>query len=114
MVGELEEVRGLNRFRERFAGLEECYVLIGGTASLLAMREADLAFRGRKDLDIVLCVEALEDRFYEVFWEFIRDGGYNQQGLTSGVRKYYRFSVGSGQPEEVLAILRVAYGVPES
>jgi len=114
MVGELEEVRGLNRFRERFAGLEECYVLIGGTASLLAMREADLAFRGTKDLDIVLCVEAPEDRFYEVFWEFIRDGGYNQQGLTSGVRKYYRFSVGSGQPEEVLAILRVAYGVPES
>jgi hypothetical protein len=38
-------VKGLDVFRERFAGLEDQYVLIGGTAATLAMAEAGLEFR---------------------------------------------------------------------
>ena len=47
-------VRGLDVFREFFAGHADQYVLIGGTAATLAMEEAGLAFRATKDLDIVL------------------------------------------------------------
>lgn len=63
MAMTLEPIRGLSRFRERFAAYAESYVLIGGAASLLVMEEAGLTFRATKDLDLVLCVEALDSRF---------------------------------------------------
>ena len=47
-------VKGLDVFRGHFAGYEDQYVLIGGTAATLAMAEAGLEFRATKDLDIVL------------------------------------------------------------
>ena len=52
-------VRGLDVFREHFAGHADQFVLIGGTAATLAMEEAGLEFRATKDLDIVLHIEAL-------------------------------------------------------
>lgn len=52
-------VKGLDVFRGHFAGYEDQYVLIGGTAATLAMAEAGLEFRATKDLDIVLHIEAL-------------------------------------------------------
>jgi predicted nucleotidyltransferase len=60
-------VKGLEIFRERFRNYSDRYVLIGGTACDLAMREAGLEFRATKDLDIVLCVEALDTAFVEAF-----------------------------------------------
>ena len=53
-------VNGLDRFREHFSAYTDRYVLIGGTAASLAMEELCEAFRVTKDLDIVLCVEALD------------------------------------------------------
>lgn len=47
-------VRGLTIFKDWFKDFEDQYVLIGGTASSITMSEADLLFRGTKDLDIVL------------------------------------------------------------
>lgn len=86
-----EPIRGLSRFRERFAAHAESYVLIGGAASLLAMEEAGLTFRATKDLDLVLCVEALDKRFFQAFWEFVRDGGYAVREAGERPRRYYRF-----------------------
>ena len=56
-------VRGLNVFRERFAGFQDRYVLIGGAAVEVAMDAAALQFRVTKDLDIVLHVESLDAEF---------------------------------------------------
>ena len=61
-------VRGLDVFRRRFAGLEDRYVLIGGTAVDIAMDDAGLPFRATKDLDIVLHVESLDVEFARLFW----------------------------------------------
>mgnify|MGYP003526913084 CR=1 FL=1 len=47
-------VRGLDVFREHFAGHADQFVLIGGTAATLAMEEAGLEFRATKDLDIAM------------------------------------------------------------
>lgn len=91
MVSNAEPVKGLHLFRERFKEFEDCYVLIGGTASLLVLREAGLPFRATKDLDIVLCAEALDDRFFAAFWKFVRDGEYEEREEASGRRRYYRF-----------------------
>ena len=69
-------VRGLDVCREYFAGLADQFVLIGGTAATLAMEEAGLEFRGTKDLDIVLHIEALSPSFSQAFWSFVEAGGY--------------------------------------
>jgi len=69
-------VKGLDVFREQFAGHADQLVLIGGTAATLAMEEAGLEFRTTKDLDIVLHIEALSPSFGEVFWSFVEAGGY--------------------------------------
>ena len=84
-------VRGLDKFKDYFRGYENNYVLIGGTASTLAMEEAGLQFRATVDLDIVLCVEALDADFVRRFWEFVREGNYQNRQKSTGERQFYRF-----------------------
>lgn len=52
-------MRGIDKFKERFAGHDGEYVLIGGGACDLLFGEAGQDFRVTKDLDLVLLVEAL-------------------------------------------------------
>ncbi|MCD9026609.1 hypothetical protein LDO26_00065 [Luteimonas sp. BDR2-5] len=84
-------VRGLDRFREHFAGYEDRYVLIGGTAATLAMEEAGLSFRATKDLDVLLVVEALDGAFGERMWQFVTAGSYMIRQSSSRHPKLYRF-----------------------
>jgi hypothetical protein len=85
-------VRGLDVFREYFAGHADQFVLIGGTAATLAMEEAGLEFRATKDLDIVLHIEAFSPSFGEVFWSFVEAGGYEiRQSSDTGKPVFYRF-----------------------
>jgi hypothetical protein len=53
-------VKGIDPFKAHFEGFSDRYVLIGGVACFLSLDEAGLDFRVTKDLDIVLCVEALD------------------------------------------------------
>ncbi len=85
-------VNGLAMFQEWFSGFEEQYVLIGGTAAVITMNEAGLPFRGTRDLDIVLHVEALTPEFGRLFWEFVQVGGYLQkEGEPQKQPCLYRF-----------------------
>lgn len=84
-------VNGLDRFRAHFAAFTDRYVLIGGTASSLAMEELGGSFRVTKDLDIVLCVESLDRVFAEAFWAFIKAGDYENRQKSTGKRLFYRF-----------------------
>lgn len=84
-------VRGLDVFREHFRRYSDQFILIGGTACDLVMAEAGDTFRATKDLDIVLCIEALDATFVRAFWEFVRSGGYNRREKASGQRRFYRF-----------------------
>lgn len=90
-------VKGLELFRDHFREYSDCYALIGGTASQLAMEEAGLGFRATKDLDIVLCIEAIDERFLGAFWAFVKAGGYKHQEHDTDARTYYRFQ----QPSNV-------------
>lgn len=85
-------MKGWRTFCDHFGDYGAHYVLIGGTATELAMTEAAIPFRGTKDLDIVLVVEALTGEFVAHFWAFIRAGGYTIQASTDSQRpRRYRF-----------------------
>ena len=75
-TGTINMVMGLGRFREHFAGHEECYALIGSTACDIHFDEVGLPFQATKDFDIVLCVEAVSAEFATVFGGFLDAGGY--------------------------------------
>ncbi len=77
-------VKGLEIFKQYFSKFNDHYILIGGIACTLAMRKANLDFRATRDLDIVLCIEALDRKFVETFWHFIKNGGYQHRQRSTG------------------------------
>ena len=84
-------IRGLDKFKEHFADYSDFYVLIGGSASFLVMEDVGVDFRATKDLDIVLCVDVLDVKFAEVFWDFVKVAGYQHQQHSTGKKNFYRF-----------------------
>lgn len=84
-------VKGIQRFREYFRNFTDQYVLIGGAACDISFRNYNADFRATRDLDVVLIVEALTREFGERFWEFIRDGGYQNRAKSTGTPQFYRF-----------------------
>lgn len=93
---------GLDKFREHFIDFKENYVIIGGLASYLLLDESGFDMvRATKDIDIVLCAEALDKKFVNHFWDFVRAGGYSAIKQSTGERRFYRFTepTESGYPK---------------
>ncbi len=84
-------VRGLGAFTKYFKDFKEHYIIIGGTACDLIIDEAGLTPRATRDIDIILVVEVLSADFVKKFWQFIKDGQYEQKEKSDTERKYYRF-----------------------
>ena len=84
-------VKGIDTFREYFRDFTDQYVLIGGAACDISFGNNNVDFRATRDLDVVLIVEALTRAFGEQFWEFIREGGYQNRAKSSGAPQFYRF-----------------------
>ena len=85
-------ILGIERFREWFRGYEDHYAIIGGTACDLLMAEEGLEFRGTKDIDLVLIVEAINPEFGRRFWEFVHSASYEHRNKSTGQPQFYRFS----------------------
>jgi len=84
-------VKGIDIFQEYFKEYTDQYVLIGGAACSISFEEQDASFRATKDLDMVLIVEALTPAFGERFWQFIRDGQYQNRARSNGKPQFFRF-----------------------
>lgn len=84
-------VPGLDRFRAHFAGLEDSYALIGGAACSLILEEVGLDFRATVDVDMVLCVEVVDDTFAQALKSFLDGGRYEARERAEGRREFYRF-----------------------
>lgn len=82
----------LETFRAYFRNFSNQYILIGGTAVQLHLKNAGLSARSTKDMDIVFCVEALTLDFVTVFWQFIKEGNYMYHHKSSKEKCFYRFS----------------------
>ena len=85
-------VNGIKKFKERFQGFENQYVIIGGTACDLIMENEELAFRATKDIDIVLIVESITAEFGRQFWEYVKEAGYEHLNKSTGNAQFYRFT----------------------
>lgn len=72
-------VTGFTKFKERFKGFENQYVVIGGTACDLLMENEDMTFRATKDIDIVLIIESITAEFGKVLWEYIKEAEYEHK-----------------------------------
>lgn len=84
-------VKGIDRFKAYFRDYTDQYVLIGGAACDISFGSNNAEFRATRDLDVVLIAEALTREFGQRFWEFIRDGGYQNRAKSSGTSQFYRF-----------------------
>lgn len=69
-------VAGIDSFRDKFRGFEDCYTVIGGAACDILMSEADIDFRLTKDIDMILILEDKKEEFAKTFWEYIKEGKY--------------------------------------
>lgn len=85
-------VEGIDSFREWFKGYEDTYVIIGGTACDLLMTDGGLDFRGTKDIDLVLIVEAVNVKFANRFWKYVEAAGYEHRNKSTGKSQFYRFT----------------------
>lgn len=85
-------VIGFESFRTHFAGYEDCYTIIGGTACDILMSEAALDFRATRDIDMILLIENRFEEFAPIFWSYIRAGGYKCGWRNSDIPHFYRFT----------------------
>lgn len=94
-------VAGIDTFAAHFEGFDSQYRLIGGAATWLLLDDAELEPRATKDLDIVLCAEAITPEFGQRLWEFIQAGEYQIAQRADGTPTFYRFldPAQSGYPE---------------
>lgn len=79
-------VIGLDKFREHFAGEEDKYIIIGGTACDVNLRDTNTEPRDTVDIDIILIFENMTADFGRKFWKFIDDGGTSFSRTSSVMR----------------------------
>lgn len=85
-------VVGIELFRDKLKGFEDCYTVIGGAACDILMSEADIDFRLTKDIDMILILEDKKAEFAKTFWEFIKEGEYKCGWKNSDEMHFYRFT----------------------
>lgn len=85
-------VVGMELFRDKLKGFEDCYTVIGGAACDILMSEADVDFRLTKDIDMILILEDKKVEFAKTFWEFIKEGEYKCGWKNSDEIHFYRFT----------------------
>ena len=99
-------------FREAFLKYADNYVIIGGTACDIVLRDTDMKPRATSDIDMIVIVENMTPEFAAAFWKFIRDGKYKptkRDRETDGQTVYtlYRFEEAqAGYPVKIELLSR--------
>jgi hypothetical protein len=83
-------VRGIEQFKAFFAGFEDNYVIIGGTACEIHEEIYAQTPRGTKDIDIILIVGALSKEFVIRFWNFVKAAHYGEQNRGTVEKQHTR------------------------
>ena len=83
-------IKGLDHFRNYFAGNSEDFVVIGGVAAHEIMGNAGLDFRATKDIDLVIIARPATV-FCQKLVAYIETGQYRMRHSKEGRPTYYRF-----------------------
>lgn len=70
---------GLDKFKEAFEAYSDNYVIIGGTACDITLRDTDMRPRATHDIDMIVIVERMTPEFGTRFWNFVREAGYRPE-----------------------------------
>ncbi|MDL2240141.1 hypothetical protein LJC69_00795 [Bacteroidales bacterium OttesenSCG-928-K22] len=85
----------MEKFKEHFAGFEDNYVIIGGTACEIILRDTDMRPRATDDIDMILIIEKMTPEFAQRFWDFINLGEYEtrqrKRGDKEPITELFRF-----------------------
>ena len=69
-------MQGLDKFKEYMSGFRSHYVVIGGLATVMTLKERNLPARATKDVDMIIICQPEAKQYMKCFWEFIKAGGY--------------------------------------
>ena len=83
-------VKGLDLFKKHFINQTEHFMLIGGSACELTLKDNG-GFRATKDIDLLVLLETLDNDFAACFHDFLQQGGYKCYVSKDGKRHFYRF-----------------------
>jgi len=86
----MAKVRGLDHFTNYFKGLEDHYVIIGGSAASVLMEESELIFRATQDIDLVILADP-SDQVAQRLLSYVSFGEYKIKEATSNEPRYYRY-----------------------
>lgn len=98
---------GFDHFCNYMAGLEDQFVIIGGSAASVLMEEQELEFRPTKDIDLVILTNTSGELNTRIS-AYVKAGEYSVKEATEGSPRYYRFSspVGAEYPKIVEVFAR--------
>ena len=105
-------VKGIEKFREAFSAFADNYVIIGGTACDAILSKTLIEPRATVDIDMILVVEKMTAEFGNAFWQFVKDGQYENGKRKRGEKKtpayeVYRFDNGkAGFPVKIELLSR--------
>lgn len=104
---------GLDKFKEAFEAFSDNYVIIGGTACEITLRDTEMRPRATHDIDMIVIVERMTPEFGSRFWNFVHEAGYRPEKRrptsdTDNPRyELYRFVDGQpGYPEMIELLSR--------
>lgn len=83
--------RGLKHFSDYFKEFQDDYVIIGGSAASVYLKDEGLAFRSTKDIDIVLITNNSKALNKQIS-EYVALGKYQSNEKSKNKPIYYRFS----------------------
>jgi len=97
-------VKGIEVFQEHFHGYDDAYIIIGGLATAMVMKELGFLFRATKDIDLVVVIQD-NDEFLKKLLQFIDLGGYETRQRTENSDRHnlFRFLKPSNKlyPEQI-------------
>lgn len=81
---------GVEKVYEYLAKNSDCFVIIGGIAVYLVLKDKGMPFRETHDFDIVVLTDGTNEDFNSAIIKLINDGGY-EKAFSNGKDVYYRF-----------------------
>ncbi len=103
---------GLDKFKKAFEAFPDNYVIIGGTACSITMKNTEVQPRTTHDIDMIIIVERMTSEYGKRFWQFVHEANYKPEKRyvnkdESPKYELYRFINGKpGYPEMIELLSR--------